>query len=732
MGSYECPDCDAKFTRKANRDRHYKNVHSFEKMVHQCTICGNVFDDVPSLQEHRLTHEQPGVFVKIKTAFRGTCVIYRKTYSEKMKTLEMSFQNDREDISDVLTHELSLKRVVKAALVFQPVFIRPREDGTLILYPMLIRTHTRQVNSTLDIDSFLTGARQYSQNRIDDMLENGSGWILDSIGFTDICLGSCSPLNGACNLLSVKYLTSLQKLRLIEPTRETNRCFLDAVAYHFTRRSEIEVLTKWSRDNLKVCEDDLPMKISQLSRFEQDHSELDLAINVLYAEGKDIFPLRVTKLRKAKNSINLLLFKTVLENRVVSHFCYIEDLDKLLRRSYRGNGGKIGYEKSFRCLNCLLKFGTEQLKNEHMLSCEENKPQRVIVPDEGDTVSFRNYAKKTVLPYIGCFDFEAVLEKPDFKCGECKNDKTCAHKTTVESLQTPTTYSLIIMETDTSRLVHKKTYSGTDAAENLLNELLDIEQTLIGLMNRYPNHNLTKSEEKEFLASTLCHICEAELGEDKCRDHSHATGKYLGSAHSLCNIQRHSQTKIVLFCHNLAKYDSHFIISALSKSSDKRIKKVEALPYNTEHFRTVSINSYDLLDSMSFLSASLAVLVDSLPKDHKYSLMDQMGFYDKNTEQYKKRLLLRKGVYPYEFVTSLEQLENMTEIPPLECFYSSLTNSTISPEDHKHAKLVFKVFGCGNMLDYTKLYCETDVVLLLCVICEFRRVIFEVFHLDCW
>ena len=33
-----------------------------------------------------------------------------------------------------------------------------------------------------------------------------------------------------------------------------------------------------------------------------------------------------------------------------------------------------------------------------------------------------------------------------------------------------------------------------------------------------------------------CHICEAELGIDKVRDHCRLTGKFRGSAHVECNV----------------------------------------------------------------------------------------------------------------------------------------------------------------------------------------------------
>ena len=37
--------------------------------------------------------------------------------------------------------------------------------------------------------------------------------------------------------------------------------------------------------------------------------------------------------------------------------------------------------------------------------------------------------------------------------------------------------------------------------------------------------------------STLCHICNEELGEERVRDHCHLSGKFRGAAHEICNLK---------------------------------------------------------------------------------------------------------------------------------------------------------------------------------------------------
>src|SRR5688572_28123836 len=74
-------------------------------------------------------------------------------------------------------------------------------------------------------------------------------------------------------------------------------------------------------------------------------------------------------------------------------------------------------------------------------------------------------------------------------------------------------------------------------------------------------------------------------------------------------------------------------------------------------------------------------------------------------------LLLRKGVYPYEFAESVERL-NATELPPKSAFYSKLNDSDISDEDYAHAKTVWTEFRCKTLREYHELYNLSDVLLL--------------------
>ena len=69
-------------------------------------------------------------------------------------------------------------------------------------------------------------------------------------------------------------------------------------------------------------------------------------------------------------------------------------------------------------------------------------------------------------------------------------------------------------------------------------------------------------------------------------------------------------------------------------------------------------------------------------------------------------LLLRKGVYPYEYKDSWERF-NKTSLGPTKDFYSELILEDIFGKDYLHAQKVFNEF-CTGMGDYHNLYVQTD------------------------
>ena len=95
----------------------------------------------------------------------------------------------------------------------------------------------------------------------------------------------------------------------------------------------------------------------------------------------------------------------------------------------------------------------------------------------------------------------------------------------------------------------------------------------------------------------------------------------------------------------------------------------------------------------------------------------------------KSVLLLRKGVYPYEYMDSWKRF-NEISLPPKKSFYSELNLEDISDKDYLHAQKVWDVFEIRNFDEYHDLYVQTDTSLLGDVFEKFRDTCIEIYGLD--
>ena len=92
-------------------------------------------------------------------------------------------------------------------------------------------------------------------------------------------------------------------------------------------------------------------------------------------------------------------------------------------------------------------------------------------------------------------------------------------------------------------------------------------------------------------------------------------------------------------------------------------------------------------------------------------------------------LLLKKGVYPYEYMDNWERF-NEISLPSKESFYSNLNMENIDDIDHRHGNNVFKRFKLKNLGEYHDLYVQSDTLLLADVFENFRNKCLEVYELD--
>ena len=332
-------------------------------------------------------------------------------------------------------------------------------------------------------------------------------------------------------------------------------------------------------------------------------------------------------------------------------------------------------------------------------------------------------------------DFEAITEK----ISSCKpnNDKSYT-----EEYQKHTDCGFgykVVCCYDDKYTLPLKIYRGEKAVYTFMEYLLDEVKYCKKIIKKEFNKPLrmTKEDEEKFLKANECYICNKEYTEKdiKVRDHCHIIGKYRGSAHQECNLQLRlnpEEVKIPVIFHNLRGYDSHFIMQEIgaivknhtyknNKGEEKQMN-INAIPNNMEKYMAFMLgNHLTFIDSFQFMGFSLEKLVSNLPKE-------SLKYTSKTFKGEKLDLMVRKGVYPYDYMDSFEKFNH--KLPSKEDFYSILNNEHISDEDYKHAQDVWNTFSIKNMGDYHNLYLKSDILLLADVFENFRKTCLEYYKLD--
>ena len=236
-------------------------------------------------------------------------------------------------------------------------------------------------------------------------------------------------------------------------------------------------------------------------------------------------------------------------------------------------------------------------------------------------------------------------------------------------------------------------YRGLDCIEKFCEYIISEAKRLYNSFPERSMQPLIKSQLKEYKRATKCHICFKPFGEKgKVRDHCHYSGLYRGAAHFSCSLQYKIPSYIPVVFHNLAGYDAHLFIRELAtyttgmgviaKNIEDYISfsvKVEVDKYidkeGNEKTKEIEVR---FIDSIKFMSSSLDSLVNNLARGgHEF-----WGFENYNCNQ--RELLIRKGIYPYEYMDSWDKF-NETSLPNIEKFYSNLNMSGVSDGNYEHA-----------------------------------------------
>ena len=688
---------------------------------------GQPIEDVNSQDEDHLTPKE------YKTAIKGYFKTFRVNGINGMD--EKTFMNN---VKPRVINLIKSKGSIKVKLILTVRFTKENPaTGNIDINVYFFASKMEIVTESTDISVIYDQMVDVIFELIQNFQNRGSGWQFDRIEHLDININPYNPLSASSYIKLPKKLADKNAIINVKNEND-NECFKWAVTSAvFPAKEHGERLSKQMRKDSEKFDwtgIEFPVSLKQIDKFEKQNN---YAINVLGYEGV-VYPLRLSKNNcehycehPCEQVINLLL----IANEETNHYCWIKNMSRLLSKNINNHQHKIYF-----CYRCLNSFHSVKSLENHTEYCQNNEEVKIEMPR--GRIYFKNHYKKQRVPFDVYADFECFTEKID-TCppddGKSFTNQYQKHKPSGFSYLIKCSYGNLF----SPKLVKYTAESPDDNVPQLFIESLEKDIKEIYNKFKIPKRMvMTAKDQIDYSKATICHICEEELEDTddknyrRVRDHCHLTGKFRGAAHSICNLKYRLPKFYPVIFHNLSGYDSHLFIKNLGKSEGK----IDCIPCNEEKYISFTkhilvdkfknkkgeekevIREIRFIDSFKFMATSLDSLVKNLPKESFKNLTE---FY----EGKQLDLLLRKGVFPYDWFESFNRL-SVDHLPPKESFHSILNDSDISEEDYQHAQNVWETFKMKTMRDYHDLYLKSDVLLLSDVFENFRDVCLDNYRLD--
>ena len=649
-----------------------------------------------------------------QSAFNGSL----KRFDYSMNEIETDLFKVLSDFTEImendLTSEFHESHGIKVSLTIT-IQYKSKIRKDVEPFDMYLRSSNYLINTESDIKTKISSIGREIQTRNENLVRNESNVGIHRIFYLSVFCTRFNPLAAAGFAELPQFLK--RKHAIVNIQNPDNRCFGYAVlaALHPAkqnpnRHNQYKPLFKQhGLDELKY-----PISPNDIPEIEK---KLKLRINIFSFfddEGKGRYPLYISQNMESDTEIDLLYWN--------EHYAWIKSFSNFIYDL------GLGHRTKFYCKKCFGLFRSEVTFQRHKEICDQSDVAKVIYsfPSQGTILKFKNTRFMTKTPFVIYADFESLLLPINAENKHNKRTETEAyqyHQPCAAAFYVVSQYEEIYPN-------HFESFTGKDVVEWFVSQLLKVTKEITEIMENVKPIEMTPEDWNSFNQETICCICQKPFDEydpaNKVRDHDHLTGKYRGAAHMNCNLQFSQSHQIPVFMHNFKGYDSHIITLILDKF---KTEKLHIIGQGMEKYLTLTIGSTLVFkDSYQFMSLSLERLAIELLQSGK----ERFAHIHKNFSRYPDEqidLLLRKGIYPYEYMDDWEKL-NEPQLPTIEMFFNSLTQNHCDPTDYAHAKKCWEIFECKTMNDYQDLYLKLDVIILADIFENFRKFSLKHYRLD--
>lgn len=586
-----------------------------------------------------------------------------------------------------------------------------------------------------------------------DIIQFGEGYNkpIAAIRSVSIYMNRYSPIRGGTYQELPEWISKKNKhsMCVLNVKNRDEQCFKWAILsmLHPVQRNRERVTHyKPFADELDFTGITFPVSIDDIPRFEKQNPHI--AISAYETLNKEeVRPWRVSKYAGSDEKIHIPL---LLHE---GHWTSITNWNMLC--SSADSQCKC-------CPRCLCRFNDKYDIAKHLETCNGFDCQVVKMPEKGSICKWNKFKGAHRLPICIYADFEAIQPACDIIDTEKNTQQTAEHKACSFSF-------FIDAPKDFNIGPRTYLYTGEDAATVFVDQLLEIEHKLKDQIRKrvpiYKEINEKTGKLKHEIQIPVCfhnakgydsHLITTAIGNIQDRKEEEpvvvqeddtscflSQAKHYGTKGVQLTIdgkvaeiafrrEQKQRAKAVKYCATqtlLKPFASKPL--APSDTLDKpvldkqqpRDMKLKALAESNQKFKTLSFNSYTILDTCAHLPSSLDKLVKNLPKEKKRNLRSLC------TTKKQFDLVQQKLLIPYEKMTSFDWFSQKISTNKLD-YYSSLNAKGATRDDMKTLKQVIKAFNLKTNRDLHDLYLRVDVMALADVFEAYRELAMSDYDLD--
>ena len=553
-----------------------------------------------------------------------------------------------------------------------------------------------KINNNLtesDIDNI--DIRSQLEQQIQNQETKESAWIFDKINSIKLSFYKTTELN------DTSYVKiPLRSNAILKVQNNDKYCFIWSIlaSLHPCENSNPSRVNNYVQyfNELNIQNFDFTkcFKCSDVHRFNELNN---LSLNIFelnfYQDGDkwkhNLIPIEISK-NDSDKVIDLIVYK--------NHYALIKKLHVFLG----------DHHKNFICRRCLNSYTCENALINHKEKCGDDNICTIRTSNESH-LFWKKHFHKNPLHFRIIADFEADNEIDGSNVGD-KTINIYKQKPVLNG------YYIISELNDVLKSGYYESPLGYDNVDWFVKEVIKLEKKMAFYFKETKKDIIMEQEDEEdYRNNNICRFCEKNIETNKVRDHCHLTGKYRGPAHNTCNINvKQKDSNFIPFAfHNFSNYDCHMFFKRMVDLKKDKVK-FKIIPKTNEEYITVKYGCIRFIDSYRFLSESLDKLVKNLDENDFKILKKE--FPD------KWQYLNKKLAYPYQYFNSIDDYKKPVIDLKKEDFFSKLKNGYPDDDEIERTREIIKLFNIKDGEELTKLYCKSDVILLVDVFEKFVKV----------